>query len=296
MTEDFHGMATRSLENEYLRLDYLVEAGPRLVRLFLAGSPINLLADVFDLKIPTPYGEYFFLGGHRLWQAPESLAQTYTLDLTGLQVQPIPEGVRLSLPADPHTGIAKALELHLSPDHPVVTLEHELRNESLSPVELAPWAITQLRLGGIVLLPLPAGPVDASGLLPNRQLTFWPYTSFHDPRLCLEDGAVLLRGESRLPPVKVGYRNLDGWLAYWLEGILFVKRFELEAGASYPDFGCNAEAYCNDKFIELESLGPLRRLEPGVSSRHTETWELYSNWHQLALPESLRSLLECKLT
>ena len=60
MTEDFHGMATRSLENKYLRLDYLVEAGPRLVRLFLAGSPVNLLADVFDFKVPTPYGEYSF--------------------------------------------------------------------------------------------------------------------------------------------------------------------------------------------------------------------------------------------
>ncbi len=84
MTEDFHGMAARSLENEYLRLDYLVEAGPRLVRLFLAGSPVNLLADVFDFKVPTPYGEYSFLGGHRLWQAPESLTQTYTPDLTGL--------------------------------------------------------------------------------------------------------------------------------------------------------------------------------------------------------------------
>jgi len=150
-----------------------------------------------------------------LWQAPESLTQTYTPDLTGLQVQPIPEGVRLSLPADPHIGIAKALELHLSPDRPVVTLEHELRNESFSPVELPPWAITQLRLSGVVLLPLPAGPVDSGGLLPNRQLTFWPYTSFHDSRLRLEDEAVLLVGESRLPPVKVGYRNPDGWLTGW---------------------------------------------------------------------------------
>jgi hypothetical protein len=231
-----------------------------------------------------------------LWQAPESLTQTYTPDLTGLQVQPIPEGVRLSLPADPHIGIAKALELHLSPDRPVVTLEHELRNESFSPVELPPWAITQLRLSGVVLLPLPAGPVDSGGLLPNRQLTFWPYTSFHDSRLRLEDEAVLLVGESRLPPVKVGYRNPGGWLAYWLEGILFIKRFELEAGASYPDFGCNAEAYCNDKFIELESLGSLRRLEPGSSIQHTETWELFSKLCQLFLSEGLRSLLERKLS
>ena len=46
MTTDFHGLPTRSLENNHLRVDYLLEAGPRLVRLILAGSSANLLAEV----------------------------------------------------------------------------------------------------------------------------------------------------------------------------------------------------------------------------------------------------------
>jgi len=33
MTLDFHGLPVRSLENDQLRVDYLAEAGPRLVRL-----------------------------------------------------------------------------------------------------------------------------------------------------------------------------------------------------------------------------------------------------------------------
>jgi hypothetical protein len=291
MTEAFHGMATQTLENGCLRLDYLVEAGPRIVRLFLAGSSVNLLADVFDFKVPSPHGEYSFLGGHRLWRAPESLTCTYIPDLTGLQVQKISDRVRLSMPADPYTGIAKVLELHLDHDRPAVKLEHELRNESDAPIELAVWGITQLRLGGIGMLPMPDGAADPHKLLPNRQISFWQYASFEDPRLSLKDEAILVKGQSHLPPVKIGYKNPAGWLAYWLEGILFVKHFNCEVDASYPDLGCNAEVYCNGQFIELESLGPLNRLEPGGSVRHTETWELYTDLNQPFLTEGKQRLL-----
>jgi len=40
------------------------------------------------------------------------------------------------------------------------------------------------------------------------------------------------------------------------------------------DFGCNCECYCRDRFIELETIGPLVRLQPGESVTHVEEWEL----------------------
>jgi hypothetical protein len=64
-------------------------------------------------------------------------------------------------------------------------------------------------------------------------------------------------------------------MAYWLKGILFRKTFDISSGAVYPDSGCNAESYCNDQFVELESLGSLVRLEVGGEVNLTETWELY---------------------
>ena len=291
MAEDFHGFKVKSLDNGFLRLDYLVTAGPRLVRLFRAGSDENLFADVHDLVVPTPYGEYSFLGGHRLWHAPEDMPGSYVPDNSGVRPESLPDGVRLVGPAEAPTGIAKAIEVRLVPGRAAATLRHELRNDGPAPVELAPWALTQLRLGGLAVLPLPAGPVDAAGLLPNRQLTFWPYTSFHDPRLQLEDAAVLVRAQAQLPPVKVGCRSPDGWLGYWNAGTFFVKRFDFEPGKPYPDFGCSAEAFCNHRFLELESLGPLVVLQPGGSVFHTETWELYPGWDLPFVPESIRDLL-----
>jgi hypothetical protein len=292
MNNDFHGLPTRRLENQHLRLEYLAEAGPRLVRLQPAGSDENLFAELPDLMVYTPYGEYNFRGGHRLWHAPEAMPGSYMPDNTGLKVEELPDGVRLLQPAEPGTGIGKSMEIHLEPDKPILYIHHELRNHGPEPVEMAPWAITQFKLGGTLILPQPAELADPAGLLPNRHLVLWPYTHWDDPRLGLNDDFILIHAQPKLPPLKLGYRNLHGWMGYWQSGLLFVKRFALLASQPYPDYGCNVETYCNDQFIELESLGPLCRLEPGQSTRHTETWELYHGLQVLNLPADIRALLE----
>jgi hypothetical protein len=86
----------------------------------------------------------------------------------------------------------------------------------------------------------------------------------------------------------VGYFNPHGWIGYWLDGVLFIKRFDAQASASYPDNGCNAESYCNDKFIELESLGPLASLSPGQTAVHTELWEVTDGLETPLIPEQIQ--------
>ena len=76
---------------------------------------------------------------------------------------------------------------------------------------------------------------------------------------------------------KVGFPNPRGWLAYWMNDTLFVKRASYEAGAKYYDFGSSSECYCNNSFLELETLAPIGKLAPGESATHTETWELYAD-------------------
>jgi hypothetical protein len=72
-----------------------------------------------------------------------------------------------------------------------------------------------------------------------------------------------------------GLFNPAGWGAYFSRQTLFVKRAEVIAGAAYPDFGCNFEVFTNPQFLELETLGPKVRLQPGHTTTHTETWELF---------------------
>ena len=117
--------------------------------------------------------------------------------------------------------------------------------------------------------------VDQAGLLPNRQIALWPYTSWDDPRLQPHDDFILVQACEKMPPVKIGYTNNAAWLGYLRQGIFFCKKCTYQTGAVYPDFGSNTECYCDDRFIELETLGPLVSLEPGQSTTHVETWELY---------------------
>lgn len=282
--DDFYGLPTQTMQNDFIRLSFLAEAGPRIVRLGLVGRDLNLLAETPEVFWETPYGRFYIRGGHRLWHAPEQMARTYIPDSDGLRVTPLPDGVHLERPREPDTGLVKAMTITLDPVRPVVTIDHELRNEGVWPVECAPWAITQMAVGGTAVFPQQTTPIDADGLLPNRQLTLWPYTRWSDPRLTLAEDFIFVGPDVLTEPIKIGCFNRQGWLAYCLEDLLFIKQFPAYDGAVYPDFGCNAEIYANNTCVELESLGPLSPILPGESARHRETWQV----HRLpGRPESL---------
>jgi len=286
---DFHGETTQVLENEFVQLEYLINA-PRIVRFSPAGKP-NLFADLGRSPATTPYGNFYFRGGHRLWHAPEAMPRTYIPDNEGATVHEIENGIRIDQPAEPWTHIAKSIEIQLDPKQACVFIRHELRNEGAWGVEFAPWVLTMLRLGGVGIFPQPVGNTDEAGLLSNRRLVLWPYTRINDPRLILRDDFILVHATPSLPPIKFGYFNPHAWMGYWLDGVLFVKRFDVQTSASYPDHGCNAESYFNDQFIELETLGPLTKLEPGQSVVHTETWEVYTELVSDLIPPEIQKII-----
>jgi hypothetical protein len=112
--------------------------------------------------------------------------------------------------------------------------------------------------------------------LPNRSLTLWPYTDLSNPNVSFGKQHILVCAEMD-EAFKVGFPNPRGWLAYWLNGTLFVKRANYEARSAYFDFGSSSEFYCNDQFVELETLGPISKIEPGACVSHVETWELFKD-------------------
>ena len=274
-------MNTKTLSNDFLELEYRTDV-LRIIGLKPKGKK-NIFADLSHLQpITTEYGDFHFHGGHRLWHAPESMPRTYIPDSHEITVTDIQDGVSLEAPTESGTGIRKRIDIQLASAAPTVNLTHRLTNNGLWTVELAPWAITQLRLGGTVILPLRMENADPAGLLANRQLSFWPYAKLPDPRLKLQDEYTTFNAESA-PPFKMGYFNTHGWLAYWIDGVLFKKTFAAQTNANYPDNNSNAEIYCNEDFLELESLAPFVRLEPGQSVEHIETWEVRDS-----LPTELR--------
>ncbi len=287
---DFYGEETLVLENEHLRVEVLAAAGPRIVRAQLAGSSENLLGEVADVGWDTPWGRYRLRGGHRLWFAPEDPPRTSAPDEGGLVLEERPLGLKMER-LEPQTMLRKTIEIVLASDRAAMTVKHGLRNDGDEAVEQAPWAITLLPLGGIAILPQQRGPIGVNEYLPNRALTLWPYSSIRDSRLELGDELVLVHGVAAPGPFKIGYLSQTGRVAYYRDGILLQKSFDPQPERMHVDMGSNAEVYCDDRSLELETLGPLSLIRPGEEVEHEERWQLKNVGAIETGPEQLAAVL-----
>lgn len=262
------------LHNSRVELIAPTAVGPRIVSFGLRDGPNELHTIESDLG-ERGGDEYRYYGGHRLWYAPEVAARTTIPDNDPLECT-VGEGtVELLQPVEASTGIRKAIHVAMADDEPSVTVTHRLTNEGLWPVELAPWGITVLRGGGVGVLPVTGA--DGDGRLPDRSLSIWPYTDLGDDRLELASGHVRISQRSDADPLKVGTSGEDGWIAYVNDGRAFVKTYDRDTEATYPDRDCAAEIYTDGTMQELETLAPLRTLEPGSTVEHVETWRLYDD-------------------
>jgi hypothetical protein len=276
------------LENKTISLLVTQSVGPRIISLRFNGGN-NLFAELPDFVTKRPDGSLFhFYGGHRLWHAPENMPRTYELDDGPVEIIPTEKSLSAMQQAEIQTGIEKSMRISLMGDKPQVIIRHTLINRGPWSVECAPWAITQFRTGGVAILPQSREQLD---FLPNRSLALWSYTDLTSPQVSWGNRYILVRAEMS-SPFKVGFPNPRGWLAGWLDDTLFVKRAAFDAQADYYDFGSSSECYCNDRFLELETLAPIGKLAPGESVTHTENWELYAD---VAFPkneDTVQSIVE----
>jgi hypothetical protein len=272
---DYHGRPTRRLDTPHLWVEALATAGPRIVRFGRAGSAENLLAETPDDGWDTPFGRYELFGGHRLWYAPEDPERGAVPDVDGLVLEDGSDSLRLTGRVEAPTGLVRTIAIEVVSGGAALSVCHELCNTGEGPIELAPWSITQLPLGGSVILPQPSTR-PAHAVRPNRNLVLWPYTSWTDERLGLHDGAVVIDAVARTD-LKVGYFNDSGWIAYLRGSDALVRRFKPAVGRAHPDLGCNVETYVGARYLELEVLGPLVTLAAGEATVLVERWELSSN-------------------
>ena len=272
---EYAGYICEKLQSDYLDLYVTKSVGPRIIHLSLKDGD-NLFAVLPDTKISIPeFDDYHLRGGHRLWYAPENPSTSYIPDDQPVDVKMLKDALHIVQSVDEPTGVQKSLSIKLSKAHPAVFVDHHLRNLGNDPIELAPWAITQMRLGGIAILPQVRGNSDRYGLLPNRVLTLWPYTEINSPQLHLGDQFIFLHAHFESGFFKIGYPNPLGWMGYFSDGTLFVKKAIYYAGADYCDMGSSSECYCNNQFLELETLGPIAVLEPGETVSHQEEWFIF---------------------
>jgi hypothetical protein len=175
-------------------------------------------------------------------------------------------------------GIEKQIVIRLVPDTTEVVVDHTIVNRTCWPIRVAPWAITIVAADGTAVIPQPPFRSHDEDLLPAQTLVQWSFTDLTDPRWSIGPRLIRLTPDaSRRTPQKIGAGNARGWCALVRRDTVFLKRFAWEPDACYPDRGSNNELYTDGSYLEIETLGPLRLLDPGASAIHTERWHLFRN-------------------
>jgi len=272
----FESFECLKLENDRLSLWVTRDFGPRVLGLSLDGGE-NILAVLPDAKIPVEGAEdYSLRGGHRLWYGPEEPLTTYITDDLPVDISQNEGTVEILQPVDQPTGIQKSIRISLDEADPLVKVDHKLENLGKTDFQLAPWAITMLRVGGLGILPLNTDLDDEHGLQPNRQVVLWPYTDLKSSHISFDNKALFVKANMSEGALKVGAPNPKNWIAYALDSQLFVKRTNYEPGGKYIDRGASSQIYCNPSVIELETLGPIVYIKSGDYVKHQEIWQVYS--------------------
>lgn len=256
-----------------LELIATLDVGPRILRFGRIGGPNHL--KVYQRHEGLAGGdEYRSYGGHRLWVAPEVRERTLVPD--NLPVAATEDGDGLWLVPPPEAwGIQKAIRIE--PTLGGFRLTHRIERLHGDAIEIAPWSITVVEPGGVCFAPLPEPLSHEQRVLPVAPIALWGYTDMSDARFSWGPSLVRLR-HGNAGPTKIGMQVHQGWAAHSNFGELFVKRFAWQGDATYPDFGCNFEAYTRADMLEVESLGPLTTLAAGQACEHVERWELIENW------------------
>lgn len=272
---NYQGWNCYRASNEIVDVIATLDVGPRIIRFGFVGEA-NEFKEYVDTLGKIGGDEWRIYGGHRLWHAPEAMPRSYAPDNAPIRFETFADGFKLIQPVERTTGIEKEIELHLAPNAAQAHVIHRLTNHNLWAVELAPWALSVMAPGGKGIIPLPRRGSHPADLQPANRLVLWHYTDMSDSRWTWGNQYILLRQDATASrPQKMGASVPIGWCAYARAGYLFLKRVAFQPESLYPDLGCSVEMFTNADMLELETLGPLTRLEPGMTAEHIEEWYLF---------------------
>ena len=274
-TIKFQGLTCAEVNLGRISLLVTIETGPRIVSFKYKDSGnifAELPADITDLADKE---KYHFFGGHRLWIAPETQAVTYVPDDQPVIVEHTKDGFAFTQKNVNKTGMRKSIHIQPTDHENVIIVDHVIRNETSTEAKLAPWTITQLKIGGTAILPFTSPEAAKNTYLPNRALTLWPYTDPYDPRMKMTKDLIFISPSEEIRnPLKIGIPHFHKWIAYTINDCLFIKYSNNIFPDCSLDMGAAGQCYCNNEFIELETLGRYMKLNSGSEIRHREVWRM----------------------
>lgn len=257
--------------NEVAELYVTIDMGPRIIKYNLLGKE-NVFCEHLTDEPQVKETGWKIIGGHRLWHAPESIPRTYELDNKKVEYTPIENGIQITSDIEKTTGLQKNLIIILSENTAETAVIHDIANRGVWTAEYAVWALSVMATGGLEVIPVNQ---KDTGLLHNQNISLWPYAKMSDDRVYWGEKYISLHQDTNAATAfKMGTNNTQAWAAYFNNGCAFVKRYAHFDGETYPDNNVSFETYTNDFMLEVETLSPLAKVNPGEMLEHIEVWNL----------------------
>lgn len=256
-------------------LSVTIDVGPRIINLSKVGGENIMYHDVDDNvnhDSSAIYGEgkvWHIYGGHRIWLSPEE-EKTYVPDSTPVKYEITETGAIFTPDKWAVHDVQTGLEIAFKEDGSI-DVKMTAKNESGNTKKLCIWALTVLKCGAELTVPLST---EDTGYLANRNIVHWHYNDVNDSRYKLYNDKFILKSSNKATgPMKIGTYLKDFKTIYRYGDTTFIKSIDVVEG-EYPDFCCNLETYTNRYIHEVESLSPLVDVKDGETLTHVENWRV----------------------
>lgn len=184
-------------------------------------------------------------------------------------------GVRLTSAEDEDVGIQIIKEVVLDPSGAGVRIVQTMKNVGTKETAFCLWdrTITISEYGFFPLNAKSRFPARWSQRQGDRRNYSYDGKSPVSPRVqIVGDLLVVIPG---VKMEKVGADSMEGWVAGFREGWLYVKRYPIAANGDYADGGNTVELWVDSqKRMEIEPMSPKVKLAPGASYSLIEKWDL----------------------
>ncbi len=252
-----------SYENIEVVVDPLF--GGRIISLKLNGKELLIGKDIH----PANYGSTFWPSPQTIWDWPPPV----TLDSAPYNVKVKKEKLILTSDIDSTLGIQFQKEITIKEKSKSVSIEYSIKNTSVEDRKISGWEITRMPKGGLVFFP--------KGLIEPKVKRFDPIPYEEKDNILWYKNDETEKMTNHKLSVADGS---EGWQAYAVNGLLFIKKFEdVKPEKQAPDEG-EIPLYVHPElpYVEIEAQGPYETVKPNGKLK----WKM--KWYVRAIPADIK--------
>ncbi len=251
----------------YENLEVVVQPsfGGRIISLKLNGKELLVGKEVN----PSSYGSTFWPSPQTVWDWPPP----EILDSKPYKAKIKKEKLILTSNVDTVLGLQFQKEISIGEKTKSVKIEYSIKNTSLENKKVAAWEITRMPKGGLAFFP--------KGLIEPKVKRFDPIPYEEKDNILWYKNDETEKMTNHKLSVADGS---EGWLAYTVGNLLFIKKFEdVLPKDQAPDEG-EIPLYVHPElpYVEIEAQGPHEIIKPNDKLK----WKM--KWYVLEIPADFK--------